>query len=217
MADNRFEYGFRWDVAANGKSCPQPIEMFVADAYQATGDGGSPNVDLNAGDPVKLVSDGSVALANTTEDVYGILVAVYRVFDSASGNVKPVNRVPGGTTGSGNLERQTRVGVVPASWGIWALQVDDKTTATTEAAYQAFIGENVNHVCAGDTTDANRPKANPRMDISSHATTAGLTWRIVGISKNVSNQFFDESNVTMLTRVNKGQEAGWPATTITGV
>lgn len=216
MADNVRKYGFRW-YQGNHNTCPKPREFHVADAYQATIDGGGTNVDLNIGDPVKYVADGSVALANTTDVVYGIIVGIAQVYVSADGGVRPRDRVPGGTTGGGNLERQTRVLVVPARAGIWEVDVDDIVTATTEAAYRALIHSNVEHVCPGDTTDSARPKAAPRIDISTTNTTAGHGWRIVGISKTLDNRDFSGANVKVLVMVNDSSEAGAAATTVAGV
>src|SRR5512134_3950662 len=131
MADNVHKYGFRW--ASGQGSMPKAIEYHVADAYQAKADDTTTSVDLRIGDPVKLVNDGSVALANTTDLVFGIVVAVHRYYNSGLGAVRPGDRVPGAVTGGGLLERQTRVGVVPAKRGLWEIDVDDATTATTEA------------------------------------------------------------------------------------
>lgn len=212
MADNRKVRGFVWSTAANGgKSCPAPIEMAVADAYQGQLDGAGANVDLRPGDPVKLVSTGTVALANTTDAPYGIMVGVSRYFNGTV--IDPHAFLPGGATGGGIFERQSRVLVVPANAGTWSLQVDDKTTATTEAAYQAFIGENVIHVCAGDGTTG---YAAPQIDISSHATTATLEWRIVGIDPTESNADFAESNVSLLLQVNFSQLPQQAATPVVG-
>lgn len=212
MADNLKVRGFVWSEAANGgKSCPNPMPMAVADAYQGQLDGAGANVDLRPGDPVKLVSDGTVALANTTEAPYGIVVAISRYFNGQV--IDPTTFLPGGATGGGILERQSQVLVVPANAGTWSLQCDDNTEATTEAAYQAFIGENVIHVCAGDGVTG---YAAPQIDISSHATTATLEWRIVGIDRNESNVDFSEANVSLLLQVNFSQLPQQAATPVVG-
>jgi hypothetical protein len=218
MADNVHRYGFRW-YGGQHNSCPKGREYPVADTYQATIDGGGTSVDLRIGDPVKLVSDGSVALANTTDIVFGIVVGVAGVWVSADSAMRPRDRVPGGTTGGGLLDRQTRVLVVPAKQGLWEIDVNDVVTATTEAAYRAFVNENVEHVCTGDVTNSTQPKADPRISISSHAVTAGHGWRIVGISKTVENRDFSGANVKIVVQVNDSNEAGsaTAATTVVGV
>jgi hypothetical protein len=214
--NNRTSYGFRWSTQNGGGPCPQSIPFFVADAYQATV-GGS-NVDLGVGDPVEMVSDGSVSLAagseGTPDPILGIIVGVQRYYDGTvirSGTV-----VPGASTGGGILERQTRVLVVPANWGLWEVDVDDNTTATTEAAYQAFINENADHVLVRTKVNG-KFRAKPELDISGHATTAGLAWRIVGISQTFDNSDFGGKQVKLVVACNKAQWAGWPATTIAGV
>lgn len=216
MADNTAKYGFRFH---RGISChePKPVEYAVADAYQAAIDGGGTSVDLNIGDPVKMVNDGTVALANTTDLVLGIVVGVARIYESATGAVRPSDRVPGATTGGGLLDRQTKVLVVRAKDAEWEVDCDDAVTATTEAAYQAFINENTEHVCPGDTSVAGRPKAKPMLDISAHNTTAGLGWRIVGISRSAHNKDFSGANVKLIVRVNDSSEAGSAATNVAGV
>lgn len=216
MADNTARYGFRWHKG-NQNTCPKGMEFPVADAYQAKADDTTTNVDLNIGDPVKLVAGGTVALANTTDVVFGIIVGIARVYSSTLGVVAPINRVPGATTGGGLLDRQTRVLVVPAKAGVWEIDADDAVTATTEAAYRALVNKNVEHTCVADTTNANLPKANPKIDISATATTAGLGWRIVGVSKTADNRDFSGANVKMLVMVNDSNEAASAATNVAGV
>jgi hypothetical protein len=216
VADNVHKYGFRW-YRGNGYPMPSPIEYAVADAYQATIDGGGTSVDLNIGDPVKYVSDGSVALANTTDLVFGIVVGVSNLWDSSLSLARPSDRVPGATTGGGILSRQTRVMVVPAKAGYWEIDVDDAVTATTEAAYQALVHGNVEHVCPGDTSNSSRPKADPKLDISSVNTTAGLGWRIMAISKTANNRDFSGANVKLVVAVNDSSQAGSAATNVAGI
>ena len=213
MADNVAMYGFRW---VGGKdSCPHQREMFVADAVDSEDDAAA-NCDIRRGDPVKLVSDGTVNLAKTTEKVYGIVAEVLGVYDSANGTYGPSNRVPNGATGGGILDRRTRVSVIPAKGEIFEVDVDDAVTATTEAAYQAFVNENVEHVCVRALSNGNYA-AFPKIDISGHATTAGLGWRIVGLSKSLQNKDFSGANVKILVTVNDSSEASSPATNEVGV
>jgi len=203
MANNVHKYGFRWARSVNGNQDPPVIEFTVADAYQAKADDTTTSVDLNVGDPVKMVNTGTVALAVTTNDVFGIVTAVLPYWNGTA--MTPSNRLPGATTGGGILERKSRVLVTPVKAGYWECDVDDNSTATTEAAYLAFIHENVDHTCVGDTTDANRPKADPRLDISGHATTNTLGWRIMGISKTLENVDFSGTNVKLIVDCNNVQ------------
>lgn len=203
MANNVHRYGFRPVKPWMGTQVPEPIEMTVADAYQATSDGAASNVDLNIGDPVKLISDGTIGLSITTNDVWGVIVGFKPYWNGSA--MTYTNRLPGAATGGGILARKSRALVVPVLSYIWECDVDENTTATTEAAYLAFIGENVDHVCVADVSNATRPKADPRLDISGHATTHTLGWRIVGYSKSAENADFSGTNVKLWVVCNNVQ------------
>ena len=216
MPDNTGKYGIRWTRAGNGMECPDPIEKTVAASYQATNDGAGFNVDLNAGDPVKLVSDGTIALALTTEAVWGVIVAFKPYWTGEF--LKPSPRLPGATNWGTIRERRSIALVVPVDGSqIWEMDCDDKTTATTEAAYEAFEGENCTFVIPGNQTDSSKPSADPKIDISLHATTASLHLRLHKLSMTMENQFFDGANVKYWIKWNVTQAAAQPATTIAGV
>ena len=210
---NRKAYGFQPHAPLDGRSSPDPEVFQVATGYQAQDDGTSFSVDLNIGDPVKLVNDGSVALALTTQPAYGIIVSCPQVYDAVKGVVAPAPRVPGATAWGTDLNNQTLVSVVRADSWVFRLQADENTTATTEAAYNALRNQNISHTCVGDTT---AKIADPLAGMSTANTTAGLTWRIVGTYPGV-DQKFDETFVTLLVTANLGQSAGQAATTIAGV
>jgi len=220
MANNTHLYGFRFYQGGSGRDRPTGIEMQVANAYQAKADDTSTSVDLNVGDPVKLVSDGTVALANTTDVPFGIITGILNVYNSGVGAVQPINRVPGATApGTTVIDRFTRVLVTPCAGIIWEIDVDDNTTQTTFAGYVGLIGNNVTHVCVADTSNSSLPKADPRLDISSAAVTATLDWRIVGVSRNVANKDYSGTNTKLLVMANTTNEPGHAsvATVIVGV
>lgn len=209
MADNMPKYGFRWSMS-NGYSCPNPVRRYVADAYQAKADNTTSNVDLNIGDPVKVLADGTVALANTGEAIYGIIVGFEPYWNGSV--MQPTNRLPGGTTGGGLFERKSAALVVPASAGIW--EVDFKGAGPgTEAAAHAWIGENIDHVIVADVSNPSQPKANPKISGAHAAATA--QWRIDGVAQTVANQDFTGDFVKFYVKVNESQEA--PAMTAVGV
>ena len=90
---------------------------------------------------------------------------------------------------------------MPAECAVWNIIVNDATTATTEAAYQAFIGENCSHI---HTALSGGLALTPKLNISTHATTATLDWRIVGIP-NRSVQDFTGANVELEVICNRPQ------------
>jgi hypothetical protein len=211
--DNQHVYGFRWAYSMNG-AMPQPIEGLIASGYQATNDGAGFNVDLNIGDPVKPVSDGSWSLAKTTEKAGGIIVGFKPYWNGTF--MQPNNKLPGGTAGGTTiLDRFSYALICPIfidQW--WEIDCDDSSTATTYATYQALIHENVSFVVPGNQT----PKlADPLIDISTHNTTAALELRIRGISQNFSNQDFSGLYVKLMVSFNNTSNPGQPATNIAGV
>jgi hypothetical protein len=193
--DNVATYGFRPYRSRGAKL--DPIKCLVATGYQAAP--GAVNCDLNIGDPVALVSTGTVALmgAGSAAKGYGVIVGVAPYWDGSA--MQPTNKLPGGTAWGTIQERASYVYVLPF-WGItYEVDVDDAVTATTLAGYQAFVQENVDLVYSAVSASK---KAFPRIDISGHATTNTLQFRIVGISDNQANQDFSGANVKLLVECN---------------
>ena len=217
MGDNTKRYGFRWSTAANGRGCPNPISKVVASGYQGAADAAAGDVDLRIGDLVKLVAGGTVALANTTEAVFGVIVGFEPYYNAAKGVMEPTNRLPGASAWSGEA-RAAKAKVVPVDGAaLWEADCDDQATAVTEAAYRALEGKNAQFVCPGVNLGGVNPSADPRIDISTQATTAGHGLRLVKLSPTMENQDFTGLNVKFLVQFNKIQAAGAAATTIAGV
>lgn len=213
MADNTREYGFRWVKGEFGQVSPPVQRVRLASAYQPAA--GGTNVDLHVGDPVQIASTGTATIAIGSEGtqslIYGICCGFSPEFDGTV--MQPRNKHTGGSGAySTNLERQNFVYVIPVVGQVFEIDCDDAVTATTEAGYYAFIGENTDMVLTADTTNANDPKATPQLDISLHNTTA-LQWRIVDIAPRV-NQDFSGNYVKLRVVCNKLQQV--PGTT-TGV
>lgn len=207
MADNLRVYGFRWVANFGGGShMPDPIRCRVASAYQATANPGSVSVGLNIGDPVKLVNDGSVALAAAGESIYGVIVGIGPYYDASVGAMTFGNALPGGTTYGTNLQNMSTVHVVPVQGQMFQAVCDDQVN-TTEAAYTTLIHTNVDHVFQPSSTDR---RANPLLDISTTVTaTAG--WRILDIQKAV-NIDFTGLYVPLLVTCNEVQSAPYVTT-----
>jgi hypothetical protein len=199
--DNPAIYGLRPYLGRYSTDYPVQSK-FVATTYQAAP--GAVNVDLNIGDPVIRVSDGSVAIAvaGATNPIYGVIVGVERIWDAGLGAMRPSDKVPGGTAWA-SIDRQTRVLVRLAQGTLWEVDADDAVSATTLAGYQAFIGENVNLVYGASATTG---KANPRVDISGHATTNTFQFNIVDVSPTCMNMDFAGANVKLIVQVNLPDE-----------
>lgn len=218
MADNRASYGFRFARAKYGRPLESPAKKLVASNAAFSVTGGATAVGLGIGDPVKLVSDGSVTLAagseTTPDDIWGIVVGVAPYWNAALGVMQPANLLPSNVVWGTNLDRASYVYVVPIEQAYWEIDCDENTTATTEATYKTYAGENASMVLTGASGAL---RVFPKLDISSHATTNSLKLRIVEVSQTKDNYDFSGNNVKLIVEVNANSTiAGW-STTSTGV
>lgn len=207
MTDNLRGYpGFKWVRSLLGTNPPSAIPCRVASGYAGTINGGGA-IDLNLGDPVKLVATGTVAHAAGNEaaggngdPIYGIIVGFLPYWD---GQKKVFNyRLPNNTVYGTNLERMSYVLVYPAAGNVWEIDVDDSVTATTEAAYIDLIGTNADH----RFTTGSEPKTNCLLDIST-ASPATAQWRIHNVSGSAANQDYSGAYVKLEVTCNETQLA----------
>lgn len=214
MADNQAFYGFRWALGYNTKPQPQPIEVAVASGQNFNISGSAVNFNLNVGDLVSYIAAGTVTVAGGNENaqvstaVYGVVVGFggQGYFNAAVNRMQRNLNLPSGVVYGTNVDRQSKLLVVPASAGYWEADCDGVggATASTYLAYQAFIGENVDHQNVGVAATL---QLNPKLNIASHAAPgSALAWRIAGVSQNFSNQDYTGANVKLIVAVNKGQE-----------
>jgi len=204
VVDNAARYGFRPYVKNVGDLFTN--KRHVATAYQAVAPGPT-NVGLSIGDPIIELSDGSLQLAAASDTgaaaaARGVIVGFGEIYNAAQGRMEYADYLPGGNAWGTKFARAPQILWVPVEECLWEVDVDDKVTATTEAGYRAFVGENVDHVFSADTTDSAKPRARGRLDISGHDTTDTLFWRIVGISPTSDNRDFSGANVKLLVRAN---------------
>lgn len=212
MADNTHQYGFRLFKWLGEGSQPDIHYHIVATAFTAQDDGTGFTVDLNIGDPVEMVDDGTVNLANGGDLVYGIIVSVEPYWDGSA--MKPTDYLPTATAWGTNYERASRVGVVLVNQAIWECDFDSTSQPTTRAGWETLIHNNFPHVCPGDSSTK---KAEPYIDVSAAATTAGLEWRCIGLSPSLHNKDLAGANVKGLFMANASQVAGVAATPVAGV
>lgn len=199
--DNPVRYGLRPFKGRAGADFA-PVWRDVASGYQAAP--GAVNVNLNIGDPVIRVSDGTVAIATGTGVCHGVIIAIGPYWNAARGLMEPTSVLPGGTVYGSVFERRSRVLIMPVLNWYFEIDVDDAVTATTEAAYRAFIGENANIAFSASAATG---LASPRLDISTHATTNTLPWNIHDISPNKLNQDFAGANVKLIVSCNLPDES----------
>lgn len=209
MANNKHYYGFRWHSSITGVAMPKPLEVPVASAYQGVVNGGG-NVNINIGDPVRLVGGfavlaaGSEAAAGAAQSIFGIVVAVrpYKRGGNSPGQLQPTSVLPGGTTYT-NIVDQSILEVVPAEGSNWAIDVVNAGAPfDTYQEYQTLVNKNADHVF----TDSGDNKADPKLNLTAPGT-ATAQWRVQRVSKNVKNEDFSGLNVELIVTVNETQQA----------
>ena len=207
MVDNPLKYGFIYHHTIGGGPRPTPIKHFIDTAESFDVNSGLANAALAAGDLVRIKSSGGLEQAdgteNTTEAAYGVVMSIGPYWDGSV--MKPANALPSDTAWGTNLARRSTAMVVPVNGVAWSVAVDDTTTATTRATYDALIMSNVDHILTGATGD-NPARLNPKIDISTTNTTNTLVWRIIGIDDTVGNLDYSGANVRVIVRANISQQ-----------
>ena len=215
MADNAQLYGLRFHSTRSGSGIPAVVRKRVASAYN--GSLNSAAVDINIGDAVKLVNDGTVAhvVAGDTT-MFGVVCGIGPYWD---GTKMVFNSKLPNSAGSYSTvyDRESTVLVIPFTDAIFEIDCDDSSSATTFAAYRTLVGNNGELVSAGSATTG---KGHYRFDISDAVanTTASAQLRILDISPTLANQDFSGNYVKLLVVANEtGTNWAGYATGATGV
>ncbi len=210
MANNRHLYGFRYYSNIAGGGIGPATEYTVASGYAPTP--AATATGIVAGDPVEFLTNGTLQLMGDTALTglttgFGVVAGINNAKVDPNGRARPTSFYPSGTTYA-TKATETRLAVLPFGRVLWQIDVNDNTTATTEAAYKALIGEFCGLTYSPDTADANKPKANPLLNISSHTVTASadVPFQIMGISKTAENVDFSGTFVKLLVMLRFGAE-----------
>jgi len=198
MADNGHVYGFRPYKSLHADALPSPRRVAIASNNAA---------EYHAGDPVKILSTGYWSLCAAGDKVDGIVVRIGPYYNGTRFAMH-TDYLPKSTVYGTNYERQSFLYVMPAERTIFECDCDDNTTATDYATYLSYIGENIEMVLGDGTSGA----ADPKLDISTHATTNTLSWRIHGISEQMTFLDFSAQNVKLYVTPNLTAEAPWTTT-----
>jgi len=197
---NRYFGGFHW---VRSKTSPgmytaaPPLQILpVASAYGTV---------LYRGDPIKVLSDGTVSAASAGDTLYGFFSHAVQYYDGTV--VRGGGKLPVSTYGS-VLSRQSLVAVIPARGQIFRGYADDATTATTLSAFQAYVQENIEWVAGTAVGD----QSGALLDISTHATTNTLSLRIENIP-DIDLTDFTSVGVPIEFSVNLIQDTGSGSTT----
>lgn len=154
---------------------------------------------LYKGDPVKKAADGTIQAAAPGDRVYGIFEGAEHYWDGTV--MKRGRSLPANTTYGTVVWRTSWARVLVADGQLFEIDADDGVTATTQAAHEAFIGEN----CEWATGTPTGENSGAVLDISTHATTNTLTCNIVDIP-NRGMQDFASSRVKYIVEFNLTQQ-----------
>jgi hypothetical protein len=174
----------------------------VASGYQGSKGG---NVHIRVGDPVVRINDGTVTLAAVGNNVvFGIVTSINPFYDSTISALNwASDYLPGGTTYA-NQQNESIVMVQQVTPNTpFRCIVDDNTTAVLYATYVTYIGENVDFAYNRITSPGTF--ANPKLDISTHATTNTLQWRIQDVPR-IPGIDFSATNVELIVTCNNPQD-----------
>lgn len=212
MANNPHSYGLRWVRSLSGKPQPDMVRVPIASGYAPTV--GGTGVGLHVGDPIQIASTGygtiCVGSEGTQSIIYGVIHSFDPIFDGSV--MQPRNFFASGSgVYSTNYSRQSWMNVIPVVDQVFEVDCDENTTAILYATYLSYFGENADMILVADTTNAADPKADPKLDISSHNTTNTLQWRILDVSRKVY-QDYSGTNVSLQVTCNKVQQAPYNTT-----
>jgi hypothetical protein len=193
---NPHKYGFRFVRSLAGAVNFEPITRPIASGYAPhTGTDSVPGTacNLNIGDPIQMLNDGTMRLAqpgqasggsNVEDRVMGVVVGFPRVM--IAGAPRPSAFYPSGTVYA-VPDRQTLVSYILAAGNVFEITCDAAiATATTLQTWQAVVGSTARIGYTAVTAGAGQPKANPtlRTTTLSHAANSVQQVRVVGLCRD---------------------------------
>jgi len=207
---NTHRYGFRFVRSISGADTPQTFTFPIATAYAPTTVvGAGTSVNLNIGDPVKLLEDGTIGLVQAGQDVsganadsddyaFGIIAGFPRVI--VGGYPRPGSFYTTGTTYTGGISSDSAplVTVIPVEGNIFEIDAAAAPSPATLAGAMAYVGMTATMTYTVLTTGTGQPKANPLLDLSTAAAGGAnqLQLQILGLGKAAYTQDFTAANVT---------------------
>lgn len=206
---NPHRYGFRFVRSLGGSDTPQIFTYPIATAYAPTTVVGAGTAcNLNIGDPVKLLEDGTIQLVQTAQDVsgadadsddyaFGVIVGFPRVI--VGGFPRPGSFYTSGTAYTGGISSDNAplAAVIPVHNNIFEIDADTAPTVATLAGAMALVGGVGTMVYSVLTAGTGQPKANPLLDVSTVVSggTDQLQLLVVGLGKAAYTCDFTSANV----------------------
>lgn len=207
---NTHRYGIRFVRSISGNDTPQILTLPIATAYAPTTVvGAGTSVNLNIGDPVKLLEDGTLGLVQAGQDVsganadsddyaLGVIVGFPRVI--VGGYPRPGSFYTTGTTYTGGIgsDNAPLVSVIPVEGNIFEIDSAAAPSPATKAGAMAYVGMTAAMTYTVLTSGTGQPKANPLLDLSTAAAGGANQCQlvIVGLGKAGDAMDFTAANVT---------------------
>ena len=220
---NNHVYGIRFMRAISGSETPQVLTFPIASAYAPTTIvGAGTAVNLNIGDPVKLLEDGTVGLVQQGQDTdaanidsddytFGIICGFPRVV--VGGYPRPGSFYTSGTTYTGGIGSDSAplVSVIPVAGNIFEIDSNAVVGAGTKNACMGLVGMTARIVYSVLSSGNGQPKANPLL-LTADAVAAGLIQHqvvILGLGKKGDAMDFAATNVTFQVQFTAQQLTPW--------
>lgn len=211
---NTHVYGIRFFRSiSGGGDCPQVITSPIATAYApVTVFGAGTPCNLNIGDPIRYLVDGTVILAQAGQAtdgtdngdyVSGVVVGFPRV--TVGGAVRPGSFYASGTAYTGGIgsDTATLVAWIPAEGNIFEIDAAAVVGAGTKNAALAVVGGTAQITYSVLTSGIGQPKANPLMGTPVTNSAQVNQLRIVGLGKKNDAMDFTAVNVAFQVMFNE--------------
>lgn len=207
---NSHRYGFRFARGVSATETPAVLTLPIATGMAPTTIvGAGTSVNLNIGDPVRLLEDGTIGLvqagqdasgANADSDDYalGIVVGFPRVI--VGGYPRPGSFYTSGTVYTGGIASDSAplVSIIPVEGNVFELDSAAAPSPATQAGAMAYVGMTATMSYSVLTSGNGQPKANPLLDLSTAVAGGANQCQlvIVGLGKSAYTQDFTSAYVT---------------------
>jgi len=194
---NTHRYGIRFQRSISGADTPQIFTYPIATAYApVTIFGAGTSVNLNIGDPVRLLEDGTIALVQAGQDLaganadsddyaFGIIAGFPRVL--VAGYPRPGSFYQTGTTYTGGTggDNAPLVAVIPVEGNIFEIDSAAAPSPATRSGALTYVGMTATLTYSVLTSGTGQPRANPLLDLSTAAAGGAnqLQLQITGLGK----------------------------------
>lgn len=211
---NTHVYGFRWKRSlVGGGDTPQVFTSPIASGYApVTVFGAGTSVNLNVGDPIRQLVDGSMIItqagqatdgSDNGDYTTGIVVGFPRVL--VGGFPRPNSFYTSGQTYTGGLgsDSATLVSWIPVEGNVFEIDSAGVIGAGTKNAALALIGGTSQFSYTVLTSGTGQPKANPLLGTPVNNSAQINQLRLVGLGKVNDDMDFASAFLTFQVMFNE--------------